>query len=147
MPFGMEATVITSEAGASESGASFGLSSTDHGYIAASPWKDADVVAPSEMFAIMDTQEGEVPETNISPYTGWDWTWCDNFSPGVNRMMTAVGNGVINFNTLQHGKLFNVGFCDAHVSAIPIVKIFNPSTTARNWNVDHQPHPELWIDP
>jgi hypothetical protein len=55
-------------------------------------------------------------------------------------------------NPPQHGKYFNVLFSDKHVSAKPIANLFytlssGPSsqfTTAAEWNVDHQPHPEFW---
>ncbi len=110
------------------SATSFGLSA----YATSQPqWKDADIMAPSEMFAIMDTQEGRAGGTSLSQfsYTGYDWTFCNLFSPEVTVISTVYGSGVINFNTTQHGKLFNVGFCDAHVSAIPIVNLFNPLVT------------------
>jgi prepilin-type processing-associated H-X9-DG protein len=51
----------------------------------------------------------------------------------------------ISYDQLQHGNLFNVVAIDGHVMAIPIVELFDPTNTARYWNIDHQLHPELWV--
>ena len=40
----------------------------------------------------------------------------------------------------QHGMLFNVQFCDGHVSAIKIVDLADATKSASWWNYDHQPH-------
>ncbi len=45
---------------------------------------------------------------------------------------------------LQHGRNCNLVFCDAHVEAMPSLKLFNPTNSAIRWNNDHQPHPETW---
>ena len=56
--------------------------------------------------------------------------------------------GLQNFGVLaprpQHGTVFNVLSGDGHVSAVPLSILFNPTNSARNWNVDHLPHPECW---
>jgi prepilin-type processing-associated H-X9-DG protein len=44
----------------------------------------------------------------------------------------------------QHGKSFNVWFCDGHVSTIKLAVLYNPTNSAQNWNNDHEPHPEFW---
>jgi prepilin-type processing-associated H-X9-DG protein len=45
---------------------------------------------------------------------------------------------------ILHGLNFNVVFCDAHVAALPFTNVFNPTKTARHWNVDNQEHAEVW---
>lgn len=113
------------------------------------PHSDAQVVAPGETFAIMDTQE-TIPPPDMALYaselswagsswTGYDWTGCFD----ANRSSLNPAN---NFKSSprQHGQYFNVAFCDAHVTDVPLSLLFNATNSASNWNVDHQPHPELW---
>jgi hypothetical protein len=96
---------------------------------------------PSEMFAIMDARGGLLRIGGTTGWCGLDWTACV-VCPATN--IIEVGSNYHLLNPPQHGNYFNVLSCDAHVSAIPIADLFNPEVTARNWNVDHQPHPELW---
>jgi prepilin-type N-terminal cleavage/methylation domain-containing protein/prepilin-type processing-associated H-X9-DG protein len=111
------------------------------------PHSEAQIVAPSEMFAIMDTVARIDPtflpdqfDQVVSIYrigpgwsgldiTGWPWFFPNFFRQG---------------GALQHGRAFNVLSCDGHVSAIKVAELFNLSSTAANWNFDHQPHPEYW---
>ncbi len=97
------------------------------------PQRATRVVSPSEMFVLMDTQ-ARWPNSDLAwlsvtlgpGWTGVDSTgcfWQGLFSPGS--------------TPLQHGKLFNVVFCDAHVTAVPVLDLFNPAKTAKNWNIDH----------
>jgi len=44
----------------------------------------------------------------------------------------------------QHGAYFNVLCDDTHVASAPLSKLFDPRKTARNWNIDNQPHPEFY---
>jgi prepilin-type processing-associated H-X9-DG protein len=111
-----------------------------------SPRSEAQIVAPSELFAIMDTQariEPPFPFDQLNQvvsiyragpgWSGLDITGCFWY-PNFPRRGSP----------LQHGRAFNVLFCDGHVSAIKIAELFNPTNTAQNWNFDHQPHPEYW---
>jgi prepilin-type N-terminal cleavage/methylation domain-containing protein len=95
--------------------------------------RESDVVSPSETFAMMDSVQGCLATAS----SGEDWVWCLYYP-----------NPVIPFAAppvrVQHGAYFNVVCCDAHVVGVPVASLFNPSKTARNWNVDHQPHTELW---
>ena len=100
--------------------------------------RESDIVAPSELFAIMDSRGALLPSLS-PPYTdlswsGFDWTEC---GPGTSGQQTLQ-------SPPQHGTVFNVLSCDAHVAAVRLADLFNPTNTAQNWNVDHQPHPEYW---
>ena len=44
----------------------------------------------------------------------------------------------------QHGRNFNVLFCDAHVSPMSVTDLIQSSKSASLWNYDHQPHREGW---
>ena len=80
----------------------------------------------------MDTIQGfSYPMAN----SGEDWIWC-LFHPNPIDFGTKI--------RLQHATYFNVVCCDGHVLAVPVTTLFNPLKTAQNWNVDHQPHTELW---
>lgn len=93
------------------------------------PPRESQVTAPSELFAIMDAR-GERMANN--EFGGWDYAVC-------------IPTGILPLQAPpQHGKNLNVVSCDGHVSAIKILDLFNPTNTARNWNFDHQPHPEYW---
>ncbi len=107
-----------------------------------SPRLESQVLGPSDMFAIMDAQEGTLVLTEglAGPLTANDWVYCNGYNP-----LAGHGGAVLpTLSTLQHNKVFNVVFCDAHVTAIPIADLFNRTNTASKWTVDHQPHPELW---
>ena len=58
-------------------------------------------------------------------------------------MVNGLSQAVLQFPPL-HGPVYNVLFCDGHVSAVKTADLFNPTNTARYWNNDHQPHPETW---
>jgi prepilin-type N-terminal cleavage/methylation domain-containing protein len=102
--------------------------------------RGSDLVAPSEMFAIMDSRGEGLPLLS-PPYTvawsGLDWTFCGPGAPGQPGFQSLQ-------IPPQHGTVFNVLSCDAHVAAVRLADLFNPTNTAQNWNVDHQPHPEFW---
>jgi prepilin-type processing-associated H-X9-DG protein len=100
------------------------------------------------MFALMDAQEMYLPENFVAlaaqvpgwthlgsgwsaqdrAYSGWFWRYA--WPPGG--------------TPVQHGKALNVAYCDAHVALVPANNLFNPTNTARNWNIDHMPHQEHW---
>jgi len=121
------------------------------GFDQGSPWppnSEAHVIAPGEMFALMDCQEVD-PSHPLTPFnsglayigTGWsgsDWTSC--FVPGGAE---AIMSYPLHY-PVQHGKVLNVLSCDGHAAAVRVSDLFNPTNTARNWNVDNQPHPEFW---
>jgi prepilin-type processing-associated H-X9-DG protein len=103
---------------------------------------DSQVAAPGETFAVTDTLEllsSPDLDLSVSPISlgsGWsgeDWTGC------------VLGKDVLYTNApKQHGKSFNMCFCDAHIASVRLTDLFNPTNTAQNWNVDHQLHSDLW---
>jgi prepilin-type N-terminal cleavage/methylation domain-containing protein/prepilin-type processing-associated H-X9-DG protein len=108
------------------------------------PHSDAQVIAPAEAFAVMDTQL-------VIPYNQWFASGTVfNFSLGTGwsgfDKIGCFWPGFAPGSPLQHGKVFNVLFCDGHVATVRVTNLFNPTNTARNWNFDHQPHPEAWSD-
>jgi prepilin-type N-terminal cleavage/methylation domain-containing protein/prepilin-type processing-associated H-X9-DG protein len=97
------------------------------------PLRENQVAAPSEMFALMDARAEYFGTPAGSVLAGIDNIMC--LGPWV---------GPPFLNPLQHGKSFNVAFCDGHVRSIRLADLFNPTNSASNWNHDHQPHPEGW---
>ena len=124
------------------------------------PQAEAHVVAPSQMFAVMDAQE-------VLPYplpadgpgflglvglnyvgtglSGWDFI-CGAMQ-GAEYDTPAEHNQAI-YGPIQHGKDYNVVFCDGHVEAAPRTNLFFPNLplSARHWNVDNKPHEEWWTE-
>jgi hypothetical protein len=100
------------------------------------PLSSTRVVAPSEMFAMMDAQEGSFSQDGLNAF---DWTCCNNYNP-----FAGCAGPSVNINTLQHGKLINIVYCDTHAASIPLVDAFNPTNSGSHWAIDHQPHPDLW---
>jgi prepilin-type N-terminal cleavage/methylation domain-containing protein len=98
--------------------------------------RESEVIAPSETFAIMDAPEVWPDPTANS---GSDFIDCLYIASPVLPLRTAKF-------PIQHGTIFNVVCCDGHIVALPRAALFNPTNTARNWDVDHQTHPELWSD-
>jgi prepilin-type N-terminal cleavage/methylation domain-containing protein len=125
--------------GAGDSYSTLGLGVGDYGGTPPFPpaHRESDIVTPSQLYAIMDARGQDVPGLTAPHALGWT---------GVDS--TSCGAGAVSQQTLQtppqHGQVFNVLSCDTHVDAIRITDLFNPTNSAQNWNVDHQPHPEFW---
>lgn len=106
------------------------------------PLRDSQLVVPSDMFAIMDSRgtTNTLPVVNLAPakpaFSGFFEISC----VPLNRN----GSNTVFQKPAQHGKNFNVVFCDAHVQSIKITDLFNPAISAVSWNYDHQPHRETW---
>jgi prepilin-type N-terminal cleavage/methylation domain-containing protein/prepilin-type processing-associated H-X9-DG protein len=87
------------------------------------PTRESSVIAPSEMFEIMDSR---VLSPSPNMWGGVPSASCIN--PG-------------NYATVQrpppHGAFFNVVFCDNHVTVMRTNDLFDPDSTARNWNCNH----------
>jgi prepilin-type N-terminal cleavage/methylation domain-containing protein/prepilin-type processing-associated H-X9-DG protein len=104
------------------------------------PLRDSQVLAPSDMFAIMDSRGTTTPlgmglATTKPVFGGFYEISCALF---LNIQNAAFQK------TPQHGKNFNVVFCDAHVQSKKITDLFSPAISAVSWNYDHQPHRETW---
>jgi len=108
------------------------------------PRKESQVLAPSEMFCMMDSRGSTTNLATLTGYAGVDWTAC---IPTIPNKESPFGQGMY-FRYLQnppqHGNNFNVACCDGHVESLRLSYLFNPTNTAPRWNFDHQPHPELW---
>jgi len=125
------------------SGFGFGMS------LMGPPILEAQIAMPSEMIAITDSatcflmpilaigQSGTFapppgPFTGIDDNDGWPVTNTkDPFAYVIQKPP-------------QHGRNFNVLFCDGHVSQMKVLDLMQCSKTAALWNYDHQPHPEGW---
>lgn len=91
--------------------------------------READVLVPSEMYAVADTRAGYsrhlgaiVGQMRMTP---WKFSPDTELSP-------------------PHAPSYNVVFVDGHVLAIKRRDLLFPPRTASNWNRDNQPHPEAW---
>jgi prepilin-type N-terminal cleavage/methylation domain-containing protein/prepilin-type processing-associated H-X9-DG protein len=94
---------------------------------------EAQVKVPSEMFSIGESRIGESRNSKGKRTRGGDWLLICGYLRGEENNFEA-----------RHGKNYNQLFCDGHVSAMKPWVLFNPTNTARMWNYDHEPHPELW---
>jgi prepilin-type N-terminal cleavage/methylation domain-containing protein/prepilin-type processing-associated H-X9-DG protein len=101
------------------------------------PIRENEVLAPSDMFAMMDARGGySQQDFGFAGFSGDYATICSPISPyNIDQLQQPP----------QHGDRFNVLFCDSHVLSIKLVALFNATNTASSWNRDHQPHPESWI--
>lgn len=96
------------------------------------PTLEAQVLLPSEMFSIGESRlvrEAWPGDVFQVPY-------------GTDMMRIGLENYFS--DPLRHGRNFNQLCCDGHVEAIRPIILFNPTNTAVRWNVDHQPHSEVW---
>ncbi len=104
------------------------------------PVTEAQVKAPSEMFAISDARLRNTDEFFPGQWEGEDYMDCELIIP-----LTSGHSLYSQFQQPpQHGLHFNVLFCDGHVAPVNRLQLFNPTNTAMYWNIDHEPHPESW---
>jgi len=83
---------------------------------------ESKVCMPSDMIAIADYQPVSDPHMNYSPI-----------------------NLLADFKTPRHTQGANVVFCDVHVEYNKQEVWLEKSDARRSrWNIDNQPHPELW---
>ena len=79
------------------------------------------------------------------------------YAVSCSRLFNDPGNGMVGLawmdpyysvigpeRTPLHGPGYNVLFCDGHVAFVKRNDFLYPPRTARNWNRDHEPHPESW---
>jgi prepilin-type N-terminal cleavage/methylation domain-containing protein/prepilin-type processing-associated H-X9-DG protein len=100
---------------------------------------EAQVKVPSEMFSIgesrfVDEKVNGMPGGYTIMVDGYLHLKGDEFDPSKSFA----------FDPARHGKNYNQLFCDGHVDAMNPWVLFNPTNTARMWNYDNEPHPELW---
>jgi len=105
------------------------------------PVTESQIKVASDMFAMADARLMPAPPslrlTSFSKPTN---------SYGFIAMWIASPRGLpqIDGESSRHGKGFNVVFCDGHVTLVRRSDFINPERTARNFNNDHEPHPETW---
>ena len=103
-----------------------------------SPAPEVRVKAPSDMVAVADSRFLS-PKINGEP-GGYDLLECGLTWPPVPGSIKHSA-----FDPSRHGRTYNVLFCDGHISGVNPRILFNPTNSARMWNCDHEPHPELWL--
>jgi len=144
VPFSWESSYAYNCYGASGFGFAMGFVRTS------SPIRETQLAMPSEMIAITDsalqlslpvtvvTFPGGSPVSYPAGPVGSD---CNYGWPATN---TQDPFQHIVQRPPQHGRNFNVLFCDGHVSQMTVVDLVQCSKSAALWNYDHQPHPEGW---
>jgi prepilin-type processing-associated H-X9-DG protein len=94
---------------------------------------ESEVLVPSEMYAVADSRLFRDP----GPFSRFrrlqGLAWMDPYYSGMNQEAGPF-----------HGPGYNILFCDGHVSFVKQRDCLYPPRTARNWNRDHEPHPESW---
>jgi prepilin-type N-terminal cleavage/methylation domain-containing protein/prepilin-type processing-associated H-X9-DG protein len=90
--------------------------------------RESQVVMPSQMYAFMDSAN-HTPTAEAMQWVGWDWAAYYALSPITQIQIPP-----------QHGKNFNVAFCDAHVEAVATDFLFGTTNSQVYWNNDHQFH-------
>jgi prepilin-type N-terminal cleavage/methylation domain-containing protein/prepilin-type processing-associated H-X9-DG protein len=96
------------------------------------PTREADVLAPSEMYAISDARLFRLQE------------WANLY--GTLRGLVAMDAyyDVVREKGPLHGTGYNTAFCDGHIGFIRRSFCLYPPRSAANWNRDNKPHPEAW---
>jgi prepilin-type N-terminal cleavage/methylation domain-containing protein/prepilin-type processing-associated H-X9-DG protein len=123
------------------SGFGFGMSSMG------APISEAQVAMPTEMIAITDSATdwiNAMPHSlSLGPLVPGPFLGIDS-NDGWPAINTEDPFSHIIQKPPQHGRNFNVLYCDGHVSQMKVVTLMQCSNTAALWNYDHQPHPEGW---
>jgi prepilin-type N-terminal cleavage/methylation domain-containing protein/prepilin-type processing-associated H-X9-DG protein len=91
--------------------------------------RESQVVMPSQLYAFMDSAN-HPPRYEVTQWVGWDWAACYVLAPQVSQIQIPP----------QHGKNFNVAFCDAHVEPVATDFLFGTTNSQVYWNNDHQFH-------
>ncbi|MGO8700421.1 MAG: DUF1559 domain-containing protein [Limisphaerales bacterium] len=89
--------------------------------------KELAVAAPSQMYAIPDAR----------------WHTVQSFV-GIAGEIKMTYDKWTNETAEPHGSGYNMLFVDGHADGIRRKDFLYPPRTARNWNLDNQPHPEEW---
>ncbi len=124
----------------------YSMATIDGSFVSFPPHSEAQIVAPSELLAFMDSREF-APHSNIlEESTNGNYFYSiGSGSSGNDRTYCMGFNSTFPFPCpTQHGKMFNVASCDGHVAAHRVSDLMNPLITAPNWNVDNQPHAQFW---
>lgn len=95
----------------------------------APPVTESQVVAPSELLAVGDSQckAGERGGSDV-------WGCIQLYGGSLEEARYQE----------RHGIRDNQAYVDGHVGSMNPRELYNPTRTAALWNYDHKPHPEVW---
>ncbi len=102
------------------------------------PVSESQVKAPSDMLAVSESRFLTANEVNVPGGTVQN-------GPGGSDSLGCGNIRNVPFDPARHGKNYNILFCDGHVGSMSPWSLFNPTNSGAMWNIDHQPHPELWV--
>ncbi len=104
----------------------------------APPIRESQVKVPCDMLAISESRFLTADVVSIPGGTVQN-------GPGGSDSLACGDITHMPFDPRRHGRTYNVLFCDGHIGAMSPWSLFNPTNSARLWNYDHQPHPEMWV--
>jgi prepilin-type N-terminal cleavage/methylation domain-containing protein/prepilin-type processing-associated H-X9-DG protein len=96
------------------------------------------VLAPGEMYVAADARPIWWPPAGGCGYIGQPWMCPYRFGPLSPDVASRLEQAP------PHSQGYNILFSDTHVALVKRQDYLYPPRTARNWNRDNQPHPELW---
>jgi prepilin-type N-terminal cleavage/methylation domain-containing protein/prepilin-type processing-associated H-X9-DG protein len=89
---------------------------------------ESEVAVPSAMYAVSDSRLFKDPGAGLIGLA-----WMDPYYSVISPERAPL-----------HGPGYNMLFCDGHVLYVKRTDCLYPPRAARNWNRDHEPHPESW---
>jgi prepilin-type N-terminal cleavage/methylation domain-containing protein/prepilin-type processing-associated H-X9-DG protein len=106
------------------------------------PISESQIKVPSEMFAMADARLTPIPTSRLLT----DRSNPTNSFGYIAMVQGAARPGIPPFDgeTTRHGKGFNVVYCDTHATLVGRSDFVDSKRTGRNFNNDHELHPELW---
>jgi prepilin-type processing-associated H-X9-DG protein len=114
------------------------------------PLSEAKVSSPSEMIVMTDSAGGApglgVGDVGFAIGNGYGPTNFIGFDLNLTWPLNTTADPASSIlqKPAQHGKNFNILFCDTHVAQMKVNDLMQCSNTAVLWNYDHQPHSEGW---
>jgi prepilin-type N-terminal cleavage/methylation domain-containing protein/prepilin-type processing-associated H-X9-DG protein len=122
------------------------------------PIRESKIIMPSEMFALGDTRQFNVPGGNQNAFINYSMV---TGQPGPSQTFSfgeiwlGLFNGYIgadlggqgvysNEFAPPHSQGYNVLNVDGHVATVSRRNMYYPPVAAPHWNNDNQPHQELW---
>jgi prepilin-type processing-associated H-X9-DG protein len=113
--------------------------------------REAEVLAPSDMVALLDTQfeplyrfpTGRFDLGRLIGFFGYDQLYKQGVL-GQPVLGPGTSDPMVSAYQHRHSWKWNVAFCDAHVESLAPLALWDlsKSSVARRWNRDHLPHVE-----